>query len=62
MTRKVTGWETTMKLYKVLAGRRSCNGGTATWKLKRWMPSIVGELVPCEHGYHLADKTPIQIP
>ena len=53
-----------MKLYKVLdAEGESCNGGEATWSLpvKRedgtwqpgeWMPAIVGELVPCENGYH----------
>ena len=42
-----------MQLYKVLNGRDACNGGSARWRLRRWMPPIKGELVPCSNGYHL---------
>ena len=31
-----------------------CNGGRGQWLPARgWMPKLEGELVPCEHGYHL---------
>lgn len=53
-----------MKYYKILNKGKSCHGGTANWSLPiknedgtwtpgEWMPEIVGELVPCENGYHL---------
>ena len=48
------------KLYKVLgANGEAINGGTGKWFLPhgnrpgKWMPKIVGDLVPCENGYHL---------
>lgn len=53
-----------MKYYKILNKGKSCHGGTVNWSLPiknedgtwtpgEWMPEIVGELVPCENGYHL---------
>ena len=53
-----------MKYYKILNNGKSCYGGNANWSLPiknsdgtwtpgEWMPEIVGELVPCENGYHL---------
>jgi len=45
-----------MELYKVLDGRKSCNGGEGMWRIGRWMPPVDGELVPCENGYHLCRR------
>jgi len=45
-----------MELYKVLDGRKSCNGGNGKWRIGRWMRPIKGELVPCENGYHLCRR------
>ena len=55
-------------LYKVLDGNKSCNGGDYEWSLPTknddgtwtpgdWTEPIEGDLVACEHGYHLADKS-----
>ena len=60
-----------MTLYKTLdANGRSCYGGNTRWSLPtrnadgtwtpgEWMPAIVGELVACENGYHLADDAQV---
>ena len=53
-----------MKYYKILNSGKSCYGGNTDWSLPikngdgtwtpgEWMPEIIGELVPCENGYHL---------
>ena len=48
-----------MTYYKCLkTGGKSAWGGTGTWhvpngKPGKWMPKIVGKLVPCECGYHI---------
>lgn len=48
-----------MRLFKVLNGDKAYHGGTGVWSLPHdgqpgeWMPPIVGDLVPCENGYHL---------
>ena len=53
-------------LFKVLnEDGTPCNGGSGRWNLPtrnedgtwtsgEWMPEILGELVPCENGYHFA--------
>jgi hypothetical protein len=48
------------RLFKVLNEDGSCfHGGQGKWSLPQdghpgdWMPLIEGELVPCQHGYHL---------
>jgi hypothetical protein len=60
-----------MTLYKTLdANGRSCYGGNTRWSLPtqnadgtwtpgEWMPAIVGELVACENGYHLAEDAKV---
>ena len=60
-----------MTLYKTLdAHGCSCHGGNlqwslptrnadGTWKPGNWMPAIVGELVACENGYHLAEDAQV---
>ena len=52
-----------MKYYKVLAADGSaCHGGHGKWSLPRgerpgkWMPTIEGNLVPCERGYHILEE------
>jgi hypothetical protein len=39
-------------IFKVLDGRKSRNGGTATWQKGRWK-QVKGDLVPCRNGLHL---------
>lgn len=58
-------------IFKVLDQEgRSCNGGDLQWSLPTknadgtwepgaWMPAIVGELVPCKNGYHLAEDAQV---
>jgi hypothetical protein len=58
-------------LYKTLdANGRSCYGGNTRWSLPtrnangtwtpgEWMPAIVGKLVACENGYHLAEDAQV---
>ena len=53
-----------MKLYKVLNTDGSAyHGGAGSWHLPKgerpgkWMPAIVGEIVPCRNGYHLCRET-----
>jgi len=60
-----------MTLYKTLdAHGCSFHGGNLQWSLPtrnadgtwtpgEWMPAIVGELVACENGYHLADDAQV---
>ena len=57
---------TRKKLYKVLGGDdQPINGGQGKWFLPRrgkpgkpgkWMPPVVGPIVPCENGYHLCER------
>ena len=49
-----------MTYYKVLNEDGSCShGGDGKWYLPngscpgKWMPKVTGELVPCQHGYHV---------
>ena len=46
------------RLFKVLnENGDSSNGGTGKWHTtRRWMPPIVGDLVPCKNGYHLCHE------
>jgi len=54
-----------MKYYKILRDGRSCHGGELKWSLPhdgkpgKWMPKIIGELVPCKNGYHLCRRSDI---
>lgn len=59
----------TERLFKVLNEDGSCHhGGIGKWSLPTksddgswapgdWMPTIKGELVPCENGYHLCRES-----
>ena len=48
-------------LYKILQDGKSCHGGNLTWPLPtaegpgEWV-EVVGDLVPCAHGLHLATE------
>ena len=55
-------------LFKILNDGKSCNGGDYTWSLPsknddgswipgEWTEPVDGELVACENGYHLADRS-----
>ena len=53
----------TEPLYKVLdLDGTAHNGGRGQWMLPAngqpgaWMPPIVGDLIPCQHGYHLCRR------
>lgn len=60
-----------MKLYKVLGENgEAVNGGQGkwhlptkekdgTWKPGEWMPTIKGDLTPCQNGYHLCRRQDI---
>ena len=47
-----------MKYYKFLTADGSATHGVGKWNLPtasgpdEWMPDIVGDIVPCENGYH----------